>query len=379
LLYDIFTAVAMQPEIHVVHERSDIQKNLTRCLELIDAAPQLQANPKTTYDGSWAPIKLISFPEFFLQGHEGHWPYDHYLEEVLIELPGEETALLSEKAREYKLYIAGCALERDPAWIDSGHFFNTHFVIDPSGEIVHKYRKMTTATHYELSLSPHDVYDKYVELYGDDLSAFFPVTDTEIGKLGAITCMDGHFPETARALGVQGVEVMLHPTFIDPLMTEPMETWQMLNRMRAWENVCYVVAASWGGLIGARRPRNVAPGKAMIINYNGVVTAYLDHAGEGIACAVINLGELRRRRMDPSRNFQTLLRNEVYRKIYEPEVYPPNQFADVPARDRHVRDPLETIRRFVAEGIYVAPSPVSDGHDPDRVGSLVSDGSQPVG
>ena len=360
--YDLFTAVAMQPEIYVVHERSDISKNLTRCLELIDAAPQVQVTAKEGYEGNWAPIKLISFPEFFIQGHEGHWPYDHYLKEVLIELPGEETALLAEKAKEHKVYIAGCVLERDPACIDDGYFFNAHFVIDPNGDIIHKYRKLTVATHYELSLSPHDVYDKYVAMYGDDLSVFFPVTETEIGKLGTITCMDGHFPETARALGVQGAELILHPTFIDPMMSPPMDTWQMLNRMRAWENVCYLVAASWGGLIGARRPRNVAPGKAMIVNYNGVVTAYADHAGEGIISSVINLEELRRRRMDPSRNFPTLLRNEIYAKIYEREIYPANQFADASPRSREARDPLRTIKRFVSDGIYVPPLKMpSDG------------------
>jgi hypothetical protein len=37
--------------------------------------------------------------------------------EVLIEIPGEETRLLAEKAREYGVYITSCALERDPDWI----------------------------------------------------------------------------------------------------------------------------------------------------------------------------------------------------------------------------------------------------------------------
>jgi predicted amidohydrolase len=150
---DIYTAVAVQPEIRVAVERADIVRNLTRCLDLIDAAPQSQVAAREHY-GGWAPIKLISFPEFFLTGHEGHWPFDHYVNEVLIELPGEETRRLSEKAKEYGVYIAGCALERDLAWIDDDYFFNTHFIIAPSGEVIHKYRKFTVATHYELAVSP---------------------------------------------------------------------------------------------------------------------------------------------------------------------------------------------------------------------------------
>lgn len=372
--YDIYTAVAMQPEIVAVSKREDIQKNLQRNLQLIDAAPQCQPSAKEHYEGNWAPIKLISFPEFFLTGHEGHWPFDHYVNEVLIEIPGEETEQFARKAREYGVYIAGCALERDPDWIKDDYIWNTHFIISPKGEIIHKYRKFTPAAHYELSVSPHDVYDKYVAMYGDSLSSFFPVTDTEIGKLGTITCMDGHTPETARALGVQGAEVILHPTLVDPCMSPPIETWQMMNRMRAWENLCYVVSAQWGALLHARRPKYFAPGKSMIVNYNGMVTAYADFPGEAIISSVINLEELRRRRMDPSRNFQTLLRNEVYRKIYEPTVYPPNQFAQSSPKNRKVRDPRLTIQEFVAKGIYIAPEKRFD----TEAGQGEADGNTPA-
>ncbi|HOV80392.1 MAG TPA: nitrilase-related carbon-nitrogen hydrolase [Bacillota bacterium] len=357
---DIYTAVAIQPEVKVVEKRSDIEKNLKRCLELIDVAPQTAPSAKEKYEGNWAPIKLISFPEFFIQGHEGHWPFEHYINEVLIEIPGEETRRLAEKAKEYNIYIAGCALERDKDWIDDGYFFNTHFIIAPNGEIIHKYRKITVATHYELAVSPHDVYDKFVAMYGDDLSAFLPVTDTEIGKIGTITCMDGHFPEPARALGIQGAEVILHPLLVEPMMSPPQEVWQMMNRMRAWENVCYVVAASWGALNGGLRQKTIAPGKSMIVNYNGVVTAYADYPGEAIISSIINLEELRRRRTDPSRNFPTLLRTEIYRKIYEKEIYPANQFSGFSPKNRQVRDPFKTIKRYIEEGIYPRPEKMPD-------------------
>lgn len=358
--YDIYTAVAIQPEIKLVEKREDIMKNLKRVLELIDAAPQVQPTAKEGYEGNWAPIKLISLPEFFIQGHEGHWTYDHYINEVLLSFDSEEMYLLAEKAKEHKVYIAGCILENDPDWIDDGYFFNTHFIIDPNGQVIHKYRKFTVATHYELAVSPHDVYDKYVALYGDDLSAFFPVTETEIGKIGTITCMDGHFPETARALGIQGAEVILHPLLTDPQMSEPQNIWQAMNKMRAWENVCYVIGASWGAVTGGRRPKYFAPGKSMIVNYNGVVTAYADHAGEAIISAVINLEELRRRRTDPSRNFQTLLRNEVYRKIYEKDIYERNQFLHESPKTRAARDPFEVIKKFIADGTYIPPKTLPD-------------------
>jgi predicted amidohydrolase len=352
--YDIYSAVAVQPEIKSVEDRSDIQRNMKRTLELIDVAPQVSLTAKSSYsDPCWAPIKLVSFPEFFLQGHEGSWPYQHYLDNVLIELPGEETEQLAKKAKEYEIYIAGCALERDE-WIKDGYFWNTHFIIDPKGKIIHKYRKLTLATHYELAVSPHDVYDKYIAEKGDSLSTFFPVTDTEIGKIGTITCMDGHFPENSRALGQQGAEIILHPLLVDPLLSPPYEIWQMMNRLRGYENVAYVVSASWGSIIG-KRPKYFTPGKAMISDFNGKLLAYADYPGESMVSAVINLEELRRRRLDPSRNYPTMLRNEIYRKIYEKEVYPANTFDKHSPRSRVERDSMATIKKFLADGIFTAP------------------------
>jgi hypothetical protein len=86
--------------------------------------------------------------------------------------------------------------------------------------------------------------------------------------------------------------------------------------------------------------------------------AYADFPGEAIISATINLEELRRRRLDPSRNFLALLRNEVYRKIYEESVYPPDQFSDKNPQSRVARDPMDIIRRFVSEGKYVLPEKV---------------------
>lgn len=357
--HDIFTVAAIQNEIICVRERADIQKNLKRLLELIDCVPQTQVAARENYSGSWAPVKLISTPEFVIQGHEGAWPYQHYIDNVLIEIPGPEIDQIAQKCKEYEIYFAGCALERDE-WLKDGYFWNTHFIIDPKGEIIHKYRKMTVAIHYELCVSPHDVKDKYAEaMGGDKLSTWFPVTDTDIGKIGTITCMDGHFPETARALGMQGAEIILHPLLTVPNMTKPGDIWQCMNRMRAWENVCYVIAASWGE-IHSKRQKTFAPGQSMIVDYNGIVIGLADYPGEAIITATVNLEELRRRRLDPSRNYPTQLRTDIYRQIYEKEIYPPNMFAEHSPEQRGERDSFAGIKQFIREGIYPLPEKLPD-------------------
>ena len=352
--YDIYTACAVQSEVFATRERSDIRKNLKRCLELIDLAPEAALTAKDSYKAeSWAPVKLISFNEFFIQGHDATWSFEYYMKEVVVEVPGEETELLSKKAKEYGIYISGCVLEYDPEWKD--YFFNTHFIIDPKGEVIHKYRKIATATHWELSVSPHDVLEKYIDKYGNDLETFLPVTKTDIGKIGTITCMDGHFPETARALGVRGAEIIIHPNMAGTLMSPPMDIWQIENRMRAWENICYVIAPSRGQLLEAHRPKCFVPGKAMIVNYNGVVIGYADYPGEAIVSAEINVEELRRRRTDPSRNFISQLRNEIFHKIYENSLYPPNQFLDQSPKSRISKGSKDILKKLFDEGIFEKP------------------------
>ena len=356
---DIYTACAVQPAVKIVQHRNDINSNIKRCLELVDISPQMGITATAGFDADhWAPVKLVSFPEFTFQGHESTWSMEHYLNHVVVEIPGEETDRFAKKAKEHGIFISLCALEKDPDL--KGWFWNTQIVIDPRGEIIHRYYKFTPAAHWELSVSPHDVYDRYVEKHGDSLAAFFPVTETEIGKIGANICMDGHFPESARALGVQGAEVVIHPSMADPLMSPPFELWQAMNKMRAWENTCYRVCPCRGRLEGALRPENIQPGRSMIVKYDGTVSAYANYPGETVISAVINLDELRRRRTSMSRNFLAQIRTEVYRKIYENPIYPINQFLEQGPSSRAERNPKDVLKEFFEKGIFVKPREMPD-------------------
>ena len=40
----------------------------------------------------------------------------------------------------------------------------------------------------------------------------YPVFDTAVGKIGVYICYDRHFPEGARALGLNGAEIVLIPS-----------------------------------------------------------------------------------------------------------------------------------------------------------------------
>jgi hypothetical protein len=48
------------------------------------------------------------------------------------------------------------------------------------------------------------VWDKWIELHGRSLDAFFPVVDTDIGKIGLCLANEGSYPALSRGLTITG-------------------------------------------------------------------------------------------------------------------------------------------------------------------------------
>ena len=84
----------------------------------------------------------------------------------------------------------------------SGIYYNTAAVIDADGKYLGKYRK----THI-----PHvkGFWEKYYFRPGN---LGYPVFETAVGKVGVYICYDRHFPEGARALGLNGAEMVFIPS-----------------------------------------------------------------------------------------------------------------------------------------------------------------------
>ena len=89
------------------------------------------------------------------------------------------------------------------------------------------------------------------------------MADTEIGRIGAAICYDWLFPEAIRQLALAGAEVLVRVSaYMDPWGTAPpMDWWTLVNRMRAIENMAYVVAANQGSSLNTIR-RSVGPAAA---------------------------------------------------------------------------------------------------------------------
>ena len=99
-------------------------------------------------------------------------------------------------------------------WKD--RFFNVGFILDPEGEVILKHYKVSPLFPVEHSVCPHDIFDWWVEKYGLTLDAFWPVADTEIGRLGIMMANEGSYPENARALAMNGAEVVYRGSYPHP-------------------------------------------------------------------------------------------------------------------------------------------------------------------
>lgn len=348
-----YMALALQPVMRGAYRRSDIKINIEHIIELARAAVWLSAID--------LPVRLIAIPEGALQGFTDEifdWDHRRYVDELAIDVPGEETTLLGGLAREMSAYVVAQAKVRHPDFAE--RFFNCAFVIDPTGNVIHKHYKLQVFAR-EHSTVPHDVWDRWTELYGTGLDAFYPVVDTEIGRIGCVICMEGSYPETARGLAMNGAEIIYRPSYPEPFVAN--DLWELQNRARALDNTLYVVApnpASYYPTPETKSPLDTFGGRTMIVDYQGRIVSRHDAGGAAsYAGGIVNIDALREYRARSLwGNWLKDLRTEQFRLIYEQSLYEPNRALKQPPLQHAENDVVirAAIRRMHDLDIWVRPA-----------------------
>jgi len=328
---DFFSVAAIQPETSTVKTREDIRNNLNKYLSFIDSIVPYMSSV------TGAPCRLVAFPESFLQGVSLSYTISDRLR-LALTIPGEETEILGKKAVEHNIYIVGSAFVVEPEWPD--RYFNEGFIIDPQGNIILQYHKVMTAKDGETASAPIDMYDKYIEKYGDDLDAFFPVAETELGRMGVMICSDSAFPEMSRGLAMNGAEILIIPSLTpEPITFEPQNIWSAMNQVHAFFNVCYVVAPNGGLLLEGSIPKGVLPGNSMIVDYRGRIIAQTKTNSESVIGAEINMSSLRQARKNYGMgSMLPLIQSEIFSKIYEKPMWPKNRWLDRPGTSMEFKE-----------------------------------------
>ena len=365
-----YMALALQPTIRGCVQRSEVMTNIKHISELIDAAVWLSAID--------LPVRLIAVPEGCLQGFTDEvfdWDHEKYVDVLALDVPGPETDALGRKARQHNCYIIAQAKVKHPKFPTK--FFNAAFIIDPHGEVIHIHYKLQVFAR-EHSTVPHDVWDKWVELYGSGLDAFFPVADTEIGRLGCVICMEGSFPETARGLAVNGAEVIYRPAYPEPYVANGL--WEIQNRARALDNTCYVVApnpANYYLMPDSSDALDTFGGQSMIVDYQGrIVSEHKYGAGPSYAGGIVDIEALRQYRTRSLwGNWLRDLRTEQFRCIYEKAIYPKNLGLDKHPGGHADHDEIrrQVLEALVQRGAFHPPALEKEKPEPKIVEEMPAD------
>ncbi len=352
---DIATYSAMIGQ-HVVHQSHTPEQLVERRQPNLDDAFDLVRN----YGARAANLKLVVYPEFFLTGPVsplGH-KLGHLADKIGVTFPGPEMDQVAAFAQEIGAYVSGGVFEYDPEWPD--RFFTTAFIYDPSGNLIHRYRKIHCgdAMGFLPDTTPGSVFDQYVDKYGYE--HLFPVADTLIGRLATTICFDNNFPETYRAMAQRGAEIILHPTS-EPHGAHRMG-WDAARRTRAFENVAYVISAGHGGeyfLPGRNSPSSRGRGYSKIINFDGSIQAEADTAGQVPLGGVIDLRALRQARADLKANTALWDDAVVYADEYgkTPRGLPNNLWPDDPMGNPYFggAEIKKVAAAYVEAGVFVAP------------------------
>ena len=103
-------------------------------------------------------------------------------------------------------------------------------IIDSDGRLVGEHFK-TSITQWEVD-------------HGFSRGNSIKVINTKLGKFGFAICYEVHFPEVARALAINGVEIILNPIGTGMWHEEQFKQWNAVAKTRASENNAFVVGCS---------------------------------------------------------------------------------------------------------------------------------------
>ena len=129
-------------------------------------------------------------------------------------------------------------------------------------------------------------FDESRTIEAGDLSQLPTVWDSPWGKIGLSICYDIRFPELYRA----ATDVMAWINVAAFTYTTGQAHWELLMRVRAIENQCYMIACGQGG---EHENGRRTFGHSMIIDPWGVVQSMCEK-GEGVIVAPVKASRIER-------------------------------------------------------------------------------------
>ena len=209
---------------------------------------------------------------YFCAEQSTRW-YDH-----TERIPGgPTTTLMQGLAKKHQMVIVVPLYEED----GPGVYYNTAAVIDADGTYLGKYRK----NHI-----PHVAPGFWEKFYFRPGNLGYPVFDTAYAKVGVYICYDRHFPEGARALGLNGAELVLNPSATVAGLSEYL--WKLEQPAHAVANGYFVGAIN---RVGTEAPWNIGEfyGQSYFCDPRGQILTQASRDRDELITAELDLDMIR--------------------------------------------------------------------------------------
>ncbi len=206
-------------------------------------------------------------------------------------IPGPTTQRLSKLAGELSLSISASIFEKRAA----GLYHNTTVMIGPDGSLRGRYRKMhipdDPGFYEKYYFTPGDAgHNAGDTATGDD--AGWRTFDVASARVGTLICWDQWFPEAARLTALHGAQVLLYPTAIGWIPSEPRDV--QLQQREAWRTVQIAHAITNGVFVAACNRVGVEAdttfwGGSFVVDPTGRVIAQADQTRPQVLLADLDL------------------------------------------------------------------------------------------
>ncbi len=213
-------------------------------------------------------LQELFYGPYFCAEQETKW---YHLTERVPD--GPTISLVRELARQHQMVIVAPIYEEEQA----GIYYNTAAVIDADGSYLGKYRK----THI-----PHCKPGFWEKFYFRPGNLGYPVFETAYAKVGVYICYDRHFPEGARALGLNGAEIVFNPSATVAGLSEYL--WKLEQPAHAVANGYFVGAIN---RVGTEAPWNIGEfyGSSYFCDPRGQIIAEGPRDKDAVVAADLNL------------------------------------------------------------------------------------------
>ena len=227
--------------------------------------------------------ELFATPYFCIEQYHGHLALAERFEQSII------LRRFSALARELGVVLPISWFERA-----GNAYFNSLAMADADGRLLGVYRK----THIPNAIGYQE------KEYFSPGDTGFRVWDTAAGRIGVGICWDQWFPEAARAMALQGAELLLYPTAIgsEPgaAALDSRDHWQLTQRGHAAANIMPVIAANRiGREVATQEPELQMRfyGSSFITDHKGALLAEADRDSQGVLVQALDLAAMAEERL----------------------------------------------------------------------------------